>query len=77
MLMLPDDAIGLGNGEVAEADRFVDWDFDLQIVAGCEGNFFVLIFGNEDEFLDEGGDVVVADNAELVCLWRRAPGPPG
>src|ERR1700677_863605 len=69
-LIPPDRGEGLGNVEIAEADRIVRGDVELNVIARCEGNRFAGIHGFEDQFLDERGDVFVADHLEPAGLLR-------
>ncbi len=64
MLSLPDRGVGLGNIELAEADRLVFRDVELHVVARGEANGFVDRL--EDEFFDKSGDAAVGDHFQGV-----------
>ena len=64
MLDLPDRGVGFRDVEFAEADVFVNRDIQLQVIAWSEGNFFLRINRLKNEFLDEGRDILIADNPE-------------
>ena len=70
MLVPPNGGERLGNVKIAEADRFVCRNVELQIVARGEGNGFGSIERLKDQFLDESGNVAVAHHTEAVELLR-------
>ena len=73
----PHGGIRLGDVQITEADRAISRDFELQIVAGREVHFGRGVHRSKDQFLDERGDVAIADDAQLDrsgCTRARAAG---
>src|SRR5580658_10368526 len=70
VLIPPDGSEGLGNVEVAEANRIVCGNIKLQVIAWSEGESFDGIQRLEDKFLYESRDAPVADNTEPARLLR-------
>jgi hypothetical protein len=62
MLVLPDGSKRLGNVEVAEADRIVGGDVDLQVVARGKGNLLRSVQWFENQLFDKCGDAAVTDD---------------
>ena len=66
VLRLPDLGKRRLHGDFAEGNLAVGGDVELQVVARLVVGHRRARFGFKHKFLDEGGDVVVADDAELV-----------
>ena len=62
-----------GNIEIAEADRLVGRNVELQIVSRREGYLLAPFLGSKNEFFDEGGDIAIADDAERVGFLGACP----
>ena len=68
MLVFPDSGKRLRNVELTKRDRIVGGNVELQVVARREVKLCFCRF--EHEFFDEGCDVRIAHDAELVRLLR-------
>jgi hypothetical protein len=67
---------GFRNIEVAEANRIKDRNLELHIVPRGELEYLARIRALQDELLNEGGNVAVADHAEVILvLYARAGAP--
>lgn len=64
VLRAPNGGVGLGNGELGEADGVLGGNVELEVVTRGEGDFIRGVDGLKREFLDEGGDGAVGDDAE-------------
>ena len=74
VLRLPDLGKGGIHGDFVERYFVVGGDVELQVVARLVIEQRRARLGFKNEFLDERGDVVVADDAESVGAWRAARG---
>jgi len=70
VMVFPDGSEGLGDVEIAKANRVEGGDIELQVIARREGNFFSYICRFKNQFFDKSGDVAIADHAELIGFLR-------
>ncbi len=76
VLALPHRSERFRNVEVAETDGLVSGNIELQVVARRKGNLLA-VFGSKNKFFNEGGDVAIADDSELVGLLGAGAGAAG
>src|ERR1700722_7099838 len=76
-MISPDGRIRFGNLKIAEGDIFVRRNFQLKIISRRESNVFCTVRWFQDQFLDEGCDAVVTDDAEVHALRGARSGSPG
>src|ERR1700722_11759195 len=77
VLALPNRGKGLGYVKCTEGNCVVSRNVKLQIIARRKGNSFVRVQRFENEFLDEGGNVQIADDSESGRLLRTGAGAAG
>src|SRR5437016_860448 len=73
--MLPPDArVRLRDVEIGKADRVICRDVQLEILARRKGDRFGWTGRFQNEFLDEGGDIAIADDPETIGLMGAGTG---
>src|SRR5258708_23595829 len=70
MLLFPNRCVRDRDVEPTEADALVGRDVQLEIVAWGKGDPFGGINRFEDKLFDEGGNIAIADDAEVVGFLR-------